>query len=311
MVLYKIYSQEHRIRYFAHPCSTAVLFQICCLLLTFLPPLFTSYFTGGFYYKELAYTEQPNVTFSGKYDVIISSLSSVFFSSSEAPLNNYYITNYQNVYYPTVLRTGIPRDVDGDGITDQQTITMTVILPSNIQGSTINVWLIFQYALNQYPLVNMETLGVISLKTPATLLANTTVSVYGQLRFQQQIPVLSDNNDSTIAGPIIDYGNFSLPPSFDDLLSNYRSRNYYTTFDQQYVQWSSAAATDTSILLTVKVVVNTGPQSILYVPIFWKEFRWTWIQYITALLPFFYLANKVKEFVFSNGLVRTVVRKSA
>ena len=64
MVLYKVYSQEHRIRYFADPCSTAVLFQIVCILITFLAPLFTSYFTSGFYYKELTYNEQPNCILS-------------------------------------------------------------------------------------------------------------------------------------------------------------------------------------------------------------------------------------------------------
>jgi hypothetical protein len=308
MVLYKIYSQEHRIRYFAHPYSTAVLFQISCLLLTFLSPLFTSYFTSGFYYKELTYYEQPNVTFLGKYDVIINSLSYLGFSSSEAPLNNYYLQF--SSYNPSILRTSLPLDTNGDGIVDQQKITINVILPSNIMGSTINVWLIFQYALTRYPLLINETLGVISLKAPSFLSTNTTVTIYGQLRFQQQEPVLSYTNYSSIQGSIIDYGSFSVPPSFDDILENYMSRDYYTTFDQQYVQWSSIASTDTSTVLTIKVVVNTGSQSIRYVPSFWKEFRWTWVQYFTALLPFFYVANKVKEFVFSNGLVRTLVRKS-
>jgi len=93
MVLYKVYSQEYRIRYFAHPCSTAVLFQIACLLFTFLPPLFTGYFTSGFYYKELSYSEQPNVTFLQRYNLIISSPSTLIFSSSEAILNNYFLSS--------------------------------------------------------------------------------------------------------------------------------------------------------------------------------------------------------------------------
>jgi len=306
MVLYKIYSQEHRVRYFAHPCSTAVLFQIACLLLTFLPPLFTSYFTSGFYYKELTYNEQPAVSFLGQYNIIIDSLSSLIFSSSNGSLNNYFNLNYS----PTTLTTSGPLDVNGDGVTDQQTITLNVILPELISSRTINLWLIFQYALNQYPGVSMTTLGLILLKAPSSLSNNSTVTIYGQLRFQQREPILSYTNTSYLQTPIIDYGTYSIVPSFDDVLNNYLSRNYYTTFDQQYVQWSSLSSSSNNIQLTIKVVIGTGSQSIRYVPNFWKVFRWAWIQYITGLLPFFYVVNKVKEFVFSNGLVRTV-RKSS
>jgi len=306
MVLYKIYSQEHRIRYLAHPCSTAVVFQAFFLLLTFLSPLFTSYFTSGFYYKELTYTEQPQISFLGQYNIIIDSLSSFIFSSSDARLNNYFISNY----YPTVLTIDIPRDVNSDGITDQQTITMDVTLPGTISDQIVNVWLIFQYTLNQYPLVNMQTLGLISLKAPSSLSTNSTVIIYGELCFQQQQPILSYINVSALEGPIIDYGTNNIVPSFDDILSDYRSRNYSTIFNEQYVQWISSSSSSSSTLLKIKVIVNNSPQLIRYVPSFWKEFRWAWIQYVTALLPFYYVANKVKEFVFSNGLVRAVVKKS-
>jgi hypothetical protein len=305
MVLYKVYSQEYRIRYFAHPCSTAVLFQIACLLFTFLPPLFTGYFTSGFYYKELSYSEQPNVTFLQRYNLIISSPSTLIFSSSETILNNYFLSSYS----PTILGSSIPRDVNGDGIVDQHTITINITASSTISTQVIDLWLIFQYALNQYPLVNMETLGLISLNAPSSISNYQAVTIYGQLVFQQRAPVLSYENVSALQGPIIDYGNYSVVPSFDDILNNYRARNYSTTFNVQYVQWSPSTST-TNTQLTIKVVVNTGSQVIRYVPSFWKVFRWAWIQYIAGLLPFFYVMNKIKEFVFSNGLVRTVIKKS-
>ena len=306
MVLYKIYSQEHRIRYLANPCSVAVLFQIICVILTFLPPFFTGYFTNGFYHKELSYREQPNVTFRGKYNVIIDSVSSPIISTSDGRLNNYFITNYRS----SILTMSIPRDADGDGIPDQQKITITVILSESISDTIINLWLLFQYQLNRYPLINMETLGLISLKAPSSLSDNSTVTIYGQLRFQQRQPVISYQNDSSIQGPIIDYGAYSIVPSFGDALENYTSRNYFTTFDQQYVQWSSSSLNNNSIQLTMNIVVNMGPQVIRYVPNFWREFRWSWIQYFAGLLPFYYVFNKIKEFAFSNGLVRTIVGKS-
>ncbi|UJR36039.1 hypothetical protein I4U23_028776 [Adineta vaga] len=304
MVLYKVYSQDHRIRYFAHPCSSAVFFQLCCLLLTFLPPLFTSYFTSGFYYKELTYSEQPRISYHGKYQIIIGSASSLVFSSSDARQNNYFISNY----YPTTLRTAIPRDTDGDNIIDQQTIILNVILPQSIADSTVNLWLMFQYKLNQYSTISMETLGLISLKAPTTLADNATVTIYGQLNFHQRDPISNHSDISSISDSIINYGTYSLVPSLNEILNNYTSRNYFTTFDQDYVRWSSSSTGEPQ--LTLRVVLSTSLQSIRYVPSFWKEFRWAWIQYVTALLPFLYLINKVKEFVFSNRLLRTIVKKS-
>ncbi|CAF1173980.1 unnamed protein product [Rotaria sp. Silwood1] len=306
MVLCKVYSQEYRIRYLARPCSTAILFQITCLFLTFLPPLFTAYFTSGFYYKELTYSEQANVSFLEKYNIIIDSVSSLAFSSSDARLNNYFGSSY----YPSTLKTYISRDVDRDGIDDQLNITLNIILPQVISNQILNLWLVFQYSLNRFPLINMETLGLISLKAPSSLSENTIVTVHGQLLFHQREPILTYQNDSSIQGVLIDYGTYSLVPSFDDILYSYSSRNYSTTFHQQYVQWSSLPSTNNYAQLTINVVVNMGPQLFRYVPNFWTEFRWSWIQYFTSLLPFFYIANKVKEFVFSNGLVRTVIRKS-
>jgi len=155
----------------------------------------------------------------------------------------------------------------------------------------------------------METLGLISLNAPSSISNYQAVTIYGQLVFQQRAPVLSYENVSALQGPIIDYGNYSVVPSFDDILNNYRARNYSTTFNVQYVQWSPSTST-TNTQLTIKVVVNTGSQVIRYVPSFWKVFRWAWIQYIAGLLPFFYVMNKIKEFVFNNGLVRTVIKKS-
>ncbi|CAF2179637.1 unnamed protein product [Rotaria magnacalcarata] len=308
MVLYKVYSQEHRIRYLTYPCSSAIIFQTCCLFLTFLPPLFTGYFTSGFYYKELTYSEQPNVTFLQKYDLIIDSLSALRFCSSDSRLNNYFSSSL----VPCTLTSFMPRDTNGDQVIDQENVTLNVILPNTISSSVLKLWLLFQYKLNRFPLINMETLGLIQLNVPSSLSTNTTVTVYGQLNFHQREPLLSYKNDSSIQGSIIDFGSYSIVPSFDVLLDNYTTRTYFTTFDQQYVQWTSIPSTDSSTqnLLTIKVAVNIPLQIFRYVPSFWTEFRWAWIQYFTGLLPFFYVANKAKEFVFSNGIVRTVVGKS-
>ena len=307
MVLYHVYSQEYRVRYLAHPCSTATVFQTICVLFTFLPPLFIAYFTSGFYYKELTYTAQPNVSFLQRYNVILESSSALLFTSSDHILNQYF----QSTFIPSTLRSTVPEDLDGDGMIDRHTLTIEIPLQSSIAGQRMQLWLIFRTSLNQYPSIDMETLAVISLNVPSSpppASSHTELTVYGQLQFRQRKPILSYENDSSIQNPIMDYGTYAAVPSFDEILANYDARNYSTVFKQQYVQWSSASGSNP---LTIRVVVTTGQQLIRYVPSFWKEFRWSWIQYFSVLLPFVYVMNKVKEFTFTNGLVRTVVRNKS
>ena len=308
MVLYKIYSQEHRIRYFAHPCSTAIVFQIICLILTFLPPLFTSYFTSGFYYKELTYHEQPNVVFLRRYNVIIEGTTTTPIFSSSDPLLNSYFTDY---YLPSSLSTSIPRDVNNDGVIDQQTLSIEQSIDSALTlKKNLELWLFFRYTLNRYPTADMETLGRILLSAPSAISNYKSVTIFGQLRFHQRDPILTYQNISTLQGSVINYTNIQATPSLNRIYNDYLSRNYFTSFETEYVQWSPSSSPPSSAL-TIKVVVNVGSQAIRYVPNFWKEFRWTWIQYVTSLLPFYYLANKIKEFVFSKKLVRTFVKQSS
>ena len=307
MVLYRLYSQEYRVRYLAHPFSTATLFQTICILFTFLPPLFIAYFTSGFYYKEFTYTAQPNVSFLRRYNVIIDSSSALLFTSSDHILNEYF----QSAFIPSTLQSTVPEDLDGDGMIDRHDITIEIPLVNSIEGQRMQLWLVFRTSLDQYPSIDMETLAVIYLNAPPSLTpapSHTQLTVYGQLQFQQRKPILSYENDSSIRNPIMDYGTYAAVPSFDEILASYNARSYSTVFKQQYVQWSSAAGSNS---LTIRVVVTTGQQLIRYVPSFWKEFRWSWIQYFSVLLPLFYVMNKVKEFVFSNGLVRTVVRNTS
>ena len=113
------------------------------------------------------------VSYHGQYYLTIDSSSSFTFSSSDARLNNYFISDY----WPSTDQLNTPRDINRDNITDQYTVTINLPLRGPISGQIINLWLLFQYTLNRYPLVNTETLGIISLKVPSFLNNNNNVTV--------------------------------------------------------------------------------------------------------------------------------------
>ena len=71
-----------------------------------------------------------------------------------------------------------------------------------------------------------------------------------------------------------------------------------------YVSWSSPANDGT---FDIKAKIRYTPYSVNYVPAFWEQFKWGWIQYIAILLPFIYVFMLIKVFIFENQIVPTIV----
>jgi len=305
MYFYELFSHSDRFSYRAHLISSATCVIILCTALTFLPPFLLTYYTGDFWTQESLYSEQPRLDNTTKYIVIAENndlSTNQFFTSSYSTLNN----NFQERFIPgsTIESTS---DIDGDGLIDQFRISFDLVFS---QGTTvirnINIWLIYQYQLSGKQLINMETMALISIVPPSTLTPNDNknITVYGQLIFEQNNPIQSAGNDSTYNQSIIDTDSLS-PPNFDSILNGYFTRNYYTSYQTQYIRTTPRTTSDTNTV-TISVVVNIGRQAIRYIPGFWQDFKWGWIQYISVLIPFIIVFNRLKIFVFSNHLVRTL-----
>jgi transmembrane protein 231 len=282
---------------------------ILCTTLTFLSPFLLTYYTGDFWPQESLYSEQPRLDNQTKYILIAENNDQTtvgFFLSSYSILNN----NFQGAILPgSIVQSS--SDINGDGLLDQFRISFDL---ASSQATTIirniNIWLIFQFELSVKQRINMETMALISIVPPAGIVANanTNLTVYGQLIFEQKNAIQSSGNDSTYNQSIINIDNsLSSTPNLDSILDEYFTRKYYTSYQTQYI-WSTPRTTTTDTnTITITVVVNIGRQLIRFTPGFWQEFKWGWIQYISVLLPFLIVFNRLKLFVFSNHLVRTFV----
>jgi transmembrane protein 231 len=69
------------------------------------------------------------------------------------------------------------------------------------------------------------------------------------------------------------------------------------------VSWKNTIADG----FNVKAFVRYTPFNINFVPAFWEQFKWGWIQYVAVLLPFLFVFKLAKIFIFENQLVPTVV----
>ena len=308
MYLYEVFSHADRFRYHAQIISSATCAFILCIALTLLPPFLLTFYTGDFWIQESFYSEQPRLANETKYILLApnSDSNNRFFMSSYATLNQ----NFQEFAIPgSVIQSA--SDVDGDGLIDQYRISFDLTLTSTAATlSSINVWLIFPYELRGRQRITMETMALISIVPPSEFTAGTNknITAYGQLTFQQKMAIQNSGNDSTYNRSIIPTDNsLSTPGSLDSILDEYFTRKYYTSYQNQYTWLTPRTTTTDTNRITISIVLNCGRQSIRFRPGFWQAFKWGWIQYISVLLPFLAVFNRMKLFVFSNQLVRTLV----
>ena len=311
MAQYEIFSHSDRFHYRAHLFSLATCFVFLCAVLTFLPPFLFAYYAGGYWMKESAYSEQPRVNYSSQYILTMDNPtpSVPFFSSSYASLNSLSST----AFIPGTV-TFLAIDNNNDEVTDQFSISLQFSYSSDIKMNNLNLFLIFQYELRARQAITMETMLLISLFPPAStyLFTNPSAVTAGELFLEQRQPIQSSGTDLSYNTSIIDINNLLTTSSLDlnSILNDYFTRNYYTTYRPEYVKWQPGLVSQTdnlTISLTINVTIDIVNQSIRFIPGFWQEFKWGWIQYVSVLLPFIYAFNRIKEFVFRHRLVRTLV----
>ncbi|CAF0768976.1 unnamed protein product [Adineta ricciae] len=298
MALFEVFSHSDRFHYRAKLCSLATCFLVLCTILTFLPPFLFTYYAEGFWIKEASYSEKPRVSYTN----FVLNLGQVaatnpYFASSYASLN----TIFQSISIPGTTAIATEND---------NRFSLSLELPfqnSNIQIRYINLLLILQYELRGRQLIQMETLGLINLYSPGTI-NNARVTAVGELTLDQRVPFQSSGVDAQYNDSVIDLDNILATSSMDvnSITDNYFTRNYYTTFQPYLTNWEDRTSSGTG-RITIDVTVNIRTQSIRFIPGFWQEFKWGWIQYLSFLLPFIYIFHRVKRFVFQNQLVRTLV----
>lgn len=76
-----------------------------------------------------------------------------------------------------------------------------------------------------------------------------------------------------------------------------------TRLSTNYIFWSRKTANG----FNININVHYPPFRVNYIPAFWEQFKWGWIQYIAVLIPFLFIFKIAKIFIFENQLVPTIV----
>ena len=96
---------------------------------------------------------------------------------------------------------------------------------------------------------------------------------------------------------------YSLPTIF----KNYVSRNLTTYINSPYTLWSTGRGAGQPFVLSATIAF---PEELFtYTPGFWYLIKWGWVQYVSVLLIFLFVFDRIKVFIYQNQLVMTTVLK--
>ncbi|XP_059178805.1 transmembrane protein 231-like [Physella acuta] len=300
MAIYEIFSHPELRRYKTSIVSKASLFMFLILIITFIPPLIIVYRSYGFWLREATYREQPNIAFKKELILLLD--------LQNGPKTIVYSTFQQyNQLLQSQLRIPIVKaredDLNGDGKYDRLNLDLEIPMAGEDQVVGTKLLLFFYYRLRKFSQFHMESLGYIEY---TSCIPGASLHVFGDLRMRQKQLLGHRGTDvrfnDTLVNPLSPYADtYSLATIF----RNYTDRNVTTVLQDANKIWASGRAADTPF--KISAVINYPEESISYTPGFWNLIKWGWVQYVSVLLIFLYIFNKVKIFVFQHQLVPTVV----
>ncbi|KAH9490974.1 hypothetical protein Btru_032367 [Bulinus truncatus] len=300
MAIYEIFSHPELRRYKTSVFSKATLLMFLILIVTFIPPLIIVYRSYGFWLREGTYREQPNVAFKKEFILQIDLRNSI------GPAVYSTFQQY-NQLMQSWLRIPVVKaredDTNGDGKYDM--LDLDLEIPMDVADEVVGVKLLlfFHYKLRKFSQFHMESLGYIDYVSP---IPGASLHVYSDLRLRQKQLLGHKGTDvrfnTTLVNPTSPYADsYSLATIF----KSYTSRNVTTVLQDANKIWTTGRASTTPF--KISAIIIYPEEIIFYTPGFWNLIKWGWVQYVSVLLIFLYIFNKVKIFIFQHQLVPTVV----
>jgi len=272
-------------------------------LVIFIPPIIIAYACGGFWIKINTYNEQPNVHF--QYDVLVvlttqSNGSYVTWST----LQNYNQLEMDNLRIPT-LQTR-EDDFNGDGLFDQLDFQLSMPLYDSEQVTGVQLMLFFNYVLQSYSYFEMQSMIYASHSSG---LAGAMLEIDGDLYLRQKWPLGNSGIDTRYNIPVVSNTSiyaqsFQLP----NILRAYNARNVTTVLANTAPVWITGRGAGQPFV--VRAIINYPVQyGILYYNGFWEMIKWGWVQYVSLLVLFWYVLDRIERFVFQHQIVSTIVHR--
>lgn len=299
MAFYEVYSHPALIRYKTSVCTKATLFVVVVVCLTYIPPLLVAYRSQGFWIKRSTYEEQPVVRF--QYQTVLVAATSTdgdYVAWSTFPHLNNMLGSRLRIPSVSVRE----EDKNQDGKLDLLNFQLELPLKPDEQVYSIQLLLTFSYQLFRMSTVVMQSLAYVQYSSSVP---GSRLFVSGDLRLQQRTPLPHRGLYNIYNVSVIDGSSpFAASYDLDAIIESYQDRNLSTVLSCPMPVWTVGRAAASPFEL--KAQIRYPLEVVTYRPGFWETIKFAWIQYVSVLLIFLWVFERIQRFVFQNQVLTTV-----
>lgn len=129
--------------------------------------------------------------------------------------------------------------------------------------------------------------------------------ISGDLRLQQRTPLPHRGLYNIYNVSVIDGSSpFASAYDLENIIRSYQDRNLTTALSCPTPVWTVGRAAASPFEL--KAEIRYPMEVISYRPGFWETIKFAWIQYVSVLLIFLWVFERIQRFVFQNQVLTTV-----
>ncbi|XP_051916979.1 transmembrane protein 231 [Hippocampus zosterae] len=299
MAFYEVYSHPVLIRYKASVCTSATVFLVVVVCLTYISPLLVAFRSQGFWIKRSTYEEQAVVRF--QYEtllVVATSTKGDHVVWSTFPHLNNMLGEKLRIPAVSVRE----EDQNQDGKVDRLIFQLQLPLKDEENVYSVQLLLIFSYQLFTKSTVVMQSLAYMQHSSPVP---GAKLFISGDLRLQQRTPLPHRGLFNIYNVSVIDGSSpFASAYDLDNIVRRYQERNLTTVLSCPTPVWTTGRAAGSPFQLIAEI--HYPVEVISYYPGFWETIKFAWIQYVSILLIFLWVFERIQTFVFQNQVLTTV-----
>ncbi|KAL0849359.1 hypothetical protein ABMA28_013669 [Loxostege sticticalis] len=296
MGLYKLFSCNVEIQYKSCFLSKAMLFTLITTILNIVLPFIVAYRSKGFWLRTHNYYEQPVIRFTYEYLVLAETddPSQPILCGEAVILDEEAHNGEENCAQLQVQEY----DYNDDGKHDALYFKLNINVPSHRTISSILLLFGLEFQLKSTCPLHMQSLAVID---KAFNVAPSGFKLYGDVVLYQiaHLPCVPNVIDTKYNNSLLNYRNKIGDNVVDFILESYFHREVTTQVNPVYSRNQNGHTSSMDINIHLRV-----PEMVIrYRPSILQELKWAWPQYLSLVVVFYWIFNRIKKFVFNNRLL--------
>jgi hypothetical protein len=275
-------------------------------MLSIILPFFLAFSTYEFWKKSEIYYEQPKVLYRKELIIVLEGESTSVSSSSIITTKSSYFFStmgylnemYSENLFPMTLDSSL-LDYNFDGKPEGFEINITAFIPA-MQVRNIKILMLFDYSLRER--VKMDLVGLAVVDVDTSVGAGQTF-IGGDLVFKQRSLLKTSTVIRTEYNETLISNSSASENDLFRLMRKNNDRNFTTEFLYDVVNVPYPQLF-TSVYVKIRVPTY---QKLQYAPGFLEIMKFSWIQYLSFLIPVGFFIYSFARFIYSSQILESQV----